>query len=429
MADVAKNPEAESSKGRNYRLLLGGGGLHMMAMQVGDFRSVLPWIANTLGVAPILMALIVPATQVGQVLGQLLIGPQLAMLRKSKIALAFSELGASLAIAFAAGFAVLVNPSLAGLILIVGAAVFGCFWGLYIIAHQDIIARVLTPQVRGVMMARRAAAGGLLAMAAMLVLQLFFPGSSDNKTLLLWIAVALWAAAGIIYFGIAEAPKPLREPTSPLKELRRGLALIRSEPWFADFLIGRTWLLTVELAIPFYTIHVARLKDPTAGNLVMLVFAISAGLLIGGPVWGRIVPKNCQRAMTVGALLVALAGVLTLLIDEVLKVQIPYFHVATFTLLSFGRQGVVQARTHFLAEQTPKDDRPIYISIGESIMGVCSVGIALALGFAAQFTTIFNPLLCLIALNMTAAVYAAQVFGRSEVAEDRAMPEPAPLDL
>ena len=49
-------------------------------------------------------------------------------------------------------------------------------------------------------------------------------------------------------------------------------------------------------------------------------------------------------------------------------------------------------------------------------MGVCSVGIALALGFAAQFTTIFNPLLCLIALNMTAAVYAVQVFGRTHAA-------------
>ena len=416
MTDVAKNPKAESSKGRNYWLLLGGGGLHMMAMQIGDFRSVLPWIANTLGVAPILMALIVPATQVGQVLGQLLIGPQLAMLKRCKGVLAISEIGSSLAIAFAAGFAVLVNPALAGLILIVAAAVFGIFWGLYTISHQDIIARVLKPQVRGVVMARRAAAGGLLAMTAMAILQLFFPGASDDKTLLLWIAVALWAGAGIIYLGIAEAPRHLREPTSPLKELRRGLGLIRTEPWFAEFLIGRIWLLSVELAIPFYTIHVARLQDPTATNLVMLVFAISAGLLIGGPVWGRLVPRNRQLAMTVGALSVALAGVLTLLIDEVLKVQVPFFHIATFALLSFGRQGVMQARTFYLAEQTPQDDRPIYISIGESLMGAASVGIALALGFAAQFTTIFNPLLCLIALNMTAAVYAVQVFGRTHAA-------------
>jgi hypothetical protein len=76
----------------------------------------------------------------------------------------------------------------------------------------------------------------------------------------------------------------------------------------------------------------------------------------------------------------------------------------------------MQARTFYLAEQTPQDDRPIYISIGESTMGACSVGVALALGFAAQFTTIFNPLLCLIALNMTAAVYAVQVFGRTHAA-------------
>ena len=35
---------------------------------------------------------------------------------------------------------------------------------------------------------------------------------------------------------------------------------------------------------------------------------------------------------------------------------------------------------------------------------------ALFLGWAAQITNIFNPLLGLIALNMTAAVYALEVF-------------------
>lgn len=284
------------------------------------------------------------------------------------------------------------------------------------------IARVLTPQLRGTMMGYRAAAGGLLTMSATLGLHLFLPDTLDNKTLLLWIAVGLWLTAAGFYTGLAETPKPSREPTSPLKELRRGFDLISLEPWFGEFLIGRVWLLTIELAMPFYTIHVALLNDPTAKDLVMLVFAISAGLLIGGPVWGRLVPKNCQLAMTMGAVLVAFAGALTLLIDEVLKVDFPYFHVATFTLLSFGRQGVIQSRTFYLAEKTPKDDRPIYISIAESLMGICGVGIALALGFAAQFTDIFNPLLCLIALNMTAAVYVSQVFGRAAIVAERTVP-------
>ncbi len=425
MADVTNNTDAEAAKGRNYRLLLGGGALHMMGIQLGDFRSVLPWIAGTLGVAPILIALIVPVTQLGQVLGQLFIGPQIAMLKRTKSALSLTELGSSLAIAFAAGFAALVNPHLGGLILIISAGLFGVCWGLYTICHQDITARVLTSQIRGVMMAKRAAAGGLLTMAATLGLHLFLPETLDNKTLLLWIAVGLWLAAACFYAGIAETPKPAREATSPLQELRRGIGLIRTEPWFGEFLIGRIWLLSIELALPFYTIHVALLDDPTAKDLVTLVFAISAGLLIGGPVWGRLVPKNCLFAMTLGALLVALAGALTLLVDEVLKVHIPYFHVATFTLLSFGRQGVIQARTFYLATQTPEHDRPIYISVAESLMGVCGVGVALALGFAAQFTTIFNPLLCLIALNATAAVFASQVFGRSESTPDHPITAPA----
>jgi len=104
----------------------------------------------------------------------------------------------------------------------------------------------------------------------------------------------------------------------------------------------------------------------------------------------------------------------TLLVDELLQIHIPYFHVLSFALLSLGRQGAIQARLFYMAEHAPPDDRPIYISIADSTIGVSGVGVALALGFAAQFTSIFNPLLCLIALNMTAAIFAVQVFGRVE---------------
>ncbi|MDJ0686125.1 MAG: MFS transporter [Alphaproteobacteria bacterium] len=405
MSDANSKPDKAPSDRRNFSVLLGGGALHMMGLQVGDFRSVLPWIAGTLGVAPLLIALIVPLTQLGQVLGQLFIGPQLSMLKRSRGALALAELGSALAIGFAAFFAALVTPELAGLILIASAAGFGVCWGLYTICHQDVIARVLTPQRRGVMMGYRAAGGGLLTMAVTMGFYLLARDALDNKTLLLWIAVGLWLMAGLLYAGIAEPPKAPHPPVSPLKELRRGLWLIRTEPWFAQFLVGRAWLLSIELAIPFYTIHVAQLNDPTASDLVMLVFAISAGLLLSGPIWGRIVPRSPQAAITLGSLMVAVAGAATLLVDEVLEITIPFFHVASFTLLSLGRQGVIQARTQYLSAQTPKDDRPIYISIGESAMGVCGVGVGLALGFAAQFTTIFNPLLCLIALNLTAAMY------------------------
>ena len=40
---------ARAGERRDYRLLLSGGSLHMMGLQIGDFRSVLPWIAGTLG--------------------------------------------------------------------------------------------------------------------------------------------------------------------------------------------------------------------------------------------------------------------------------------------------------------------------------------------------------------------------------------------
>lgn len=56
---------------------------------------------------------------------------------------------------------------------------------------------------------------------------------------------------------------------------------------------------------------------------------------------------------------------------------------------------------NYLSTRTPKNGSPIHISSADALMG--APGIALPLGRAAQLTHIFNPLLGLIALNMTAA--------------------------
>jgi hypothetical protein len=105
-----------------------------------------------------------------------------------------------------------------------------------------------------------------------------------------------------------------------------------------------------------------------------------------------------------------IAGFVTLIIDQVAQLQVPYFHAATFTLLALGRNGVIQGRQMYISIHTPEDDRSIYISIGDALMSATGISIALFLGWAAQITNIFNPLLGLIALNMTAAVYALEVF-------------------
>src|SRR3954462_10019797 len=95
MADAAGNPQAlatdagQTGEQRwNYALHLLGGGFLFVALQFGNTRLVVPWIAHHLGVPYFLVALLVPALQLGLIGAQLGVSPLISRfaLRKRPVA-------------------------------------------------------------------------------------------------------------------------------------------------------------------------------------------------------------------------------------------------------------------------------------------------------------------------------------------------------
>jgi hypothetical protein len=46
------------------------------------------------------------------------------------------------------------------------------------------------------------------------------------------------------------------------------------------------------MAVPFYAVHAASLHDPTARNLSVVVVAMALGLVLSGPIWGRLIDHH-----------------------------------------------------------------------------------------------------------------------------------------
>jgi hypothetical protein len=46
------------------------------------------------------------------------------------------------------------------------------------------------------------------------------------------------------------------------------------------------------MAVPFYAVHAASLHDPTACNLSVFVVAMALGLVLSGPIWGRLIDRH-----------------------------------------------------------------------------------------------------------------------------------------
>ena len=65
-------PDA-AAETRNNWLYMGAGGIFLVALQFGNPQLVLPWMSSERGVSPVLIALFVPAVQVGQVFSLLML--------------------------------------------------------------------------------------------------------------------------------------------------------------------------------------------------------------------------------------------------------------------------------------------------------------------------------------------------------------------
>jgi|GEM_PF-2688975 len=381
----------------------------MTALQFGNPQMVVPWIATDAGVPPVLIAMIVPVVQVGLVVGPLFLGPDLLRLPRGKWPLALSLVALAGVIAAIAAVGAWLPAVVLGTAILPIAFGLGLAQGIYGIVHQDIITKVLERGRRAPLLVLRPTVAGVLSMLGAAAIYYLAPAGSKQTGLLLWVAVVLWLLAGAAGVPIAEAPSPPQPRVGFRAICRRGWQILETQSWFQDFMVGRGLLMSVELAIPFYTIYVASQHAASAQNLTLFVFTTSLGLLLSGPVWGRLIDRHSHIAMAAGAGMVMVVGIATLAVDVAAGATVPLFHAVLFALLTLGRQGVVQARSFFLSTQASPADRPICISLGDGLMSAVGMGVAFVLGWAAQLTSIFNPLLCLIALNLTAVVFTLRV--------------------
>ena len=395
---------------QNYWLhILGGGGL-LMAMQFGNPRLVLPWISQHLGVAYILVALLVPLFQAGLVISQLLAAPLVARLALRKRLVA--GMGLLLAGLFALIFAVAsgFSTAIAALALLACAATFGLTFGVFNVGNTDLLAKTVPARVRGRVLAQRVGLGGLVTLAATFAVWTFVPALADNHLILLWLAVGAWIGAAAAYGAVRERPSPPLEAGSTSISLRSGRALIARHPWFRRQLIAGVLLQSVEMAVPFYAVHAAGLHDPSARNLSAFVVAMALGLVLSGPIWGRLNDRHNELVAMAGCLLAASAGLLVLLMDLTGHQTLPFYHAFLFLPLSLARQGAIQARLRHLSVHAASGDRPTMVAFNNALLAFAGICVALLLGAAGHLHDIRTPLALLILANVGAALYARRAF-------------------
>lgn len=393
---------------RNYVLNVFNGACTKLAEQIAGPNLVLPWLLASLGAPAAIIGFLMPAKQVGSLAPQLLVSGQIRRLRQRKWAWVLAGGTQAVMLTLICIAALLLPPLAAGAAILALFTVFSVASGVGSVAFQDVTAKTIPKGRRGRMLSVRAALGGALTLGAGLWLHYGFGEGAGLAvyTGMIFAAAWLWLFAALLFAAVEERPGATEGGRSPWCELLGGLAICRHVPGYRRYLVTRGFLLSVELAMPFYALHG---REVFGGQVAALgVFIVTVGLasVVSSPFWGYFSDRSSRTVLALSGLLAALAGCLALAIAAAPEGgQSTWAYTGVFMLLGIAEAGVRLGRKTYLVDAAPTHDRPLYVAFGNTGIGLLALA-AGGLGFVAQAFGTGFLIVFLVALGLAGAAAA-----------------------
>lgn len=361
---------------QNFVLNALNGSATKLAEQLASPGLVLPWLFSAIGAPAALAGLLVPVKESCSLIPQLAVAGSIRAYRQRKWFWvgAGSTQAAFLALIIPA--ALWLPPVYAGWTVIALMALFSVASGVGSVAFKDVLAKTIPRGKRGRLLAVRATLGGLLTLAAGSILRLYVADSQSLVPYLILIALAamLWGIASVCFAAISEYEGATEGGRNALSEVSAGLKLIREVPGFRRFIIARIFLLSIELSLPFYALFARDVVGASIGGLGVFVIANGVSNIFSSPVWGRFADRSSRGVMFVSSILAAATGAMALLIGQMPAHRQGVFVLAPlFLLIGFSQAGLRLGRKTYLVDGAPDNDRPLYIAVSNTLMGVVTL--------------------------------------------------------
>ena len=414
MAEPTSETDAKTIR-RNEAVLFSQGVSGGVANELTSVGLVLPFLYTTIG-APIFFAgLLVPlntlAKRISQIFAARLVGT--ARANAPIIALATLTMAASIVLiglTFSA-----ISPWWAVPIFLTVAAVLGAAAGVNGLAFQDLIGRALPKERRSrLLFIQSSIAGIIVVLVAYGAQQVLQPSTSlAAHQELIWLGVGLYVLAAVVVLAVREPPKTSMAVDTGsggmVSELAGNFRIAFALPWFGKFLVARALYLSIELAIPFFSIHTATFHGDSISGLNTLVIAANIGIFLGGFLWARIGRHSVERIMVLASFLACGAGLMALGIEFGAVPPTLFCYALVFVAIALGAQGVKNGRTLYLLGRAKEHERPYCIAVANVTTGVVAVALGALLGALAGLKGVAWPIGALIVLNIAAAVYTLRL--------------------
>ncbi|MFU8860705.1 MAG: MFS transporter [Cyclonatronaceae bacterium] len=370
----------------NFFLNAANGTLTKLAEAIASPGLVFPWILASVGAPASLSGFLVPLRRGGALLPQLAVSGYIRAFKKRKWFWAGAGFTQAVSLGLMVPTVLLLEGLTAGILILLLLAVFSVASGVGSVSYKDVLAKTIPKGKRGTLLSVRAAVGGLLSLAAGLLMTRFL-GEDESTTaylLLLGAAAVLWFFSAVLFAFIRETDGETGGSRNALKEAITGFHLLKKQPGFRMFVAVRSLLLGLQLSVPFYALYARELTGKGAGSLGFFIVASSLAMVISSPFWGRFADKKSHIVLRLGGFIGALAGILALVLG-----WLPdnYHHELLFAVVfffaGFGQAAVRLGRKTYLVDATPERDRPTYVALSNTLVGLFTLAGAL-LGFIAD---------------------------------------------
>ena len=403
--------EACTNVPKNFTLNIANGTLTKLAEKIISPNLTLAWIMDFFGASSAMIGALVPIKDAGSLLPQLAVSGKIRSFAVRKYFWAVSALVQGLCWLAAAGHIFYGDEKTIPIVLLILLAVFSVASGVASVAYKDVIAKTIPKNTRGQMLSYRSTFGGILSLIAGVVLVFFIQEEADKSIygFLFLFASLLWFVAAILFFMIIEEKGATDGGRNPLQEVKAGVKLIKEETNFRNFLFTRALLMAVPLLQPFYVLVAKDIDDTSWSLLGYLIIVNGLANIISSPFWGKIADQSATRLMRISSFIAIGGGVFALLFYFASDWNLGFYaFLPVFFINGIAYSGARLSRKTYLVDYAPDDDRPTYVSVANTFIGLFTI-VAAGFGVIAEIFGLPAQIIFFMSLLVLAIVLSCRL--------------------
>lgn len=378
--------EACTNVPKNFTLNVLNGSLSKLAEKIISPKLTLPWMLSFFGASPALIGALVPVKDAGSLLPQLAVSGKIrAYSRRKKfwvisaIVQALCWLAAGLLIFFSQG-------SFLPVVILILLGIFSIASGVASVAIKDVTAKTIPKNTRGQMLSYRSTFGGILGLIAGAILVFVIRGKSNSSIYggMFLAASLLWFLAALSFSMIREEKGATSGGRNPLDEVKAGWKLIRDEKSFRNFLFTRALLMAIPLLQPFYVLVAKNISNTSWNLLGFLIIVNGLANVLSSPFWGKIADKSPTRLMRISCFIAIGGSIYAVLFFLIFNLNWGFYaFLPVFFINGMAYSGARLSRKTYLVDYAPSDDRPTYVSVANTFIGLFTL-VAAGFGLVAE---------------------------------------------